>query len=119
MNLQFPFFRFFASAIVGGIIPIALGVAAGIKRKGTGERVWCFIGDMAALTGIFHEAKRFARGHNLPITFVVEDNGLSTDTPTQEAWGELSGQNGGCYVTHYGYKRKWPHVNTGKFVTFV
>src|SRR6185436_14250762 len=76
MNLAFPAYRFFTSAIVGGILPIACGVAA------AGHQVWCFVGDMTASTGTFHDASLFARGHTLPIKFVIEDNGLSTNTPT-------------------------------------
>ena len=33
--------RIVSSAIVGGICPMAVGVAAGIKRDGLPERVWC------------------------------------------------------------------------------
>lgn len=88
MNLMFPEHRFFTSAIVGGICPIAVGVAAAIKRKGEKRRVWCFVGDMAALGGAYYEAHAYAMGHDLPIYFVVENNGLSTNTPTWEVWGE-------------------------------
>ncbi len=91
--------KFFSSAIVGGILPIAVGVAM------TGQTVWCFCGDMAASTGIFHESVRYATGHALPIHFVVEDNGLSVETPTQKVWG-------------YVYERKWPHQGTSKWVVF-
>src|SRR3989338_5884817 len=40
--------KFFTSAIVGGILPIALGAAMAIKRKQGKEKVWVFIGDMCA-----------------------------------------------------------------------
>mgnify|MGYP001612041203 CR=1 FL=1 len=110
-----PKHRFFTSALVGGILPIAVGVAAGIKRRGGSERVWCFIGDMAATTGIFHESVQYADGHDLPIQFVVEDNGWSTDTPTVEAWGTTPPR---LRSRRYRYTRVWPHVNSGKFVAF-
>ena len=38
--------KFYSSSIVGGIIPIALGVAQSIKLKGEPNKVWCFVGDM-------------------------------------------------------------------------
>ncbi|KKK99349.1 hypothetical protein LCGC14_2633650, partial [marine sediment metagenome] len=82
ISLQFPEYHFYTSAIVGGILPIALGVAMG------GQRVWCFGGDMASHTGIFNECLRYAAGHDLPIRFVVESNGLSVETPTDKVWGE-------------------------------
>ena len=92
-------YHFFSSAIVGGILPIAVGVAM------TGETVWCFVGDMSAETGIFHECVKYSLGHKLPIKFVVEDNGFSVDTPTQEVW-------------RYSYHRELPHQGMGTFVLF-
>jgi pyruvate dehydrogenase E1 component alpha subunit len=41
--------KFYSSAIVGGIIPIATGVAISNKRDNKNEIVWCFIGDMVPL----------------------------------------------------------------------
>src|SRR5258706_1450532 len=55
MNLTFPAHRFCTSAMVGGILSIATGVALALKRrKDTTRNVWCFIGDMAASTSAFH-----------------------------------------------------------------
>ena len=34
--------QFYSSAIVTGILPIALGVAKSIKLKGEDKKVWCF-----------------------------------------------------------------------------
>lgn len=109
-------YRFFSSAIVGGCLPIALGVALAIKRKGESRHVWIFVGDMAAETGAFHECTKYASRRNLPITFIVEDNGLSTNTPTQEVWGlekEVCLQ-----VIRYKYDRGFGHVGVGTWVTF-
>ena len=113
MSLHFPKYRFFTSAIVGGILPIACGVAA------TGAEVWCFLGDMAASTGAFHDAEQYARGHDLPIHFVVEDNGLSTDTPTWATWGDVDRRWSRTDTRRYQYTRRlYPHVGSGKFVAF-
>ena len=38
--------NFYSSSIVGGIIPIAIGVAQAIKLNKLNKNVWCFIGDM-------------------------------------------------------------------------
>ena len=108
INLNNAKYKFFTSAIVGGCLPIALGVAM------AGARVWCFVGDMGAETGIFHECYKYARRNNLPITFVIEDNGLSVNTPTQEVWGGHDKEN----VIRYNYERTYPHVGSGVFVTF-
>lgn len=115
MHLMNPEHRFFASAIVGGCIPIAVGVALAIKRNQGTENVWVFTGDMASETGIFFECAKYSRRNNLPITFVIEDNGKSTNTPTQEIWGLEKGRNN---VIAYKYEMLCPHINVDQFVEF-
>jgi TPP-dependent pyruvate/acetoin dehydrogenase alpha subunit len=114
MNLTFPEYRFYSSSIVGGILPIAVGVAYALKLKGAKNKVWCFVGDMAASIGAFHEANTYASKQDLPIHFVIEDNGVSTNAPTDECWGR--GWVG--KTRYYSYKRVHPHVGTGKWVQF-
>lgn len=116
MGLMFPEHNFFTSAIVGGICPIAVGVAKGLKMQGSDSNVWCFVGDMAATTGIFNESVNYAYKHNLPIKFIIEDNNLSCNTPTQEIM--TSNCNVNWPYRQYEYKRTVPHCGTGKWVTF-
>ena len=108
MNASFPEHRFYSSAIVGGILPIATGVAW------TGRKVWCFVGDMASTTGAFHEAMKYATGHNLPLWFVTENNGFSTNAPTDALWGP----HGAPRWKSYSYERTFPHMGIGKWVQF-
>ena len=108
--------KFYASAIVGSIIPIAVGVALANKMNNNNEIVWCFIGDMAFETGGFYEMHKYTTNFNLPIRFIVEDNGVSTNTPTIETWGIK--RNIPSDVIWYDYKNKYPHYGTGKWVTF-
>lgn len=108
--------RFLCSAIVGGTLPIAAGLAMGIKRRGGSEKVWAFVGDMTAETGLYDETLRYATGHRLPLKFVVEDNGLSTNTPTQSTWGSYWFCAGN--IRRYVYERTRPHVGLEKRVTF-
>ena len=110
--LCFPEQRVICSAMVGGIAPIALGLAWSIKRDNGRERVWCFLGDMADTSGIVHECRRYAAGHALPITFVVEDNGKSVSTDTLEVWGWESQD---C-SDYYRYNLTHSHVGTGRWV---
>ncbi len=108
--------KFYSSAIVGGTLSIALGVAMGIKEKGSDEKVWCFIGDMSFESGIFYEVHKYARNFDLPIYFVVEDNDVSTYTPTEATWNikrEIPSD-----VIYYKYKSKFPHYGTGKWIAF-
>jgi len=125
ITLTYPEHRIISSAIVGGILPIALGIAWSIKRAGGEEAVWAFLGDMTALGGMFAECHRYAGRNDLPIRFVVEDNGISVCTDTQAAWGERStyskphGRRGGNgEEIRYGYKLPWPHAGAGKRVQF-
>jgi len=108
--------KFYSSAIVGGTLSIALGVAMGIKEKGSDEKVWCFIGDMSFESGIFYEVHKYARNFNLPIYFIVEDNDISTYTPTEATWNKKREMPDD--VIYYKYKSKFPHYGSGKWVVF-
>ena len=116
ITINNPEHRFFASAIMGGVLPIALGAALALKRKNKSSHVWVFVGDMCSEIGVFHETVKYAERNELPITFIVEDNAISVGTPTQKVWGEAQRKN---KVIRYAYdKKKYPHVGSGKWVTF-
>ena len=108
--------NFYASSIVGGIIPLALGTALALKTKGSNKRVWCFVGDMTMETGVFHEAYKYAKNFNLPLQWVVEDNNMSVHTPTEMAWGSKQDIPEGAI--YYKYEMEYPHHGTGKWVNF-
>jgi pyruvate dehydrogenase E1 component alpha subunit len=108
--------NFYSSAIVGGTLPIALGVAMSLKLSKSRNKVWVFIGDMCFNMGVFDEIYRYSRTHDLPLNFVVEDNNLSTYTPTNEVW--LQKREIPKDVLYYNYVSKYPHYGTGKFLTF-
>ncbi len=108
--------NFYASSIVGGIIPLALGTALALKTKGSNRRVWCFVGDMTMETGVFHEAYKYAKNFDLPLQWVVEDNDMSVHTPTEMAWGKKQEVPEG--VIYYKYEMEYPHHGTGKWVNF-
>ena len=119
--LCFPELKVFSSAIVGGSLPIALGVAIASKRLSLGNHVWCFMGDMTSETGIAHSCVKYAQNNSLPITFVIEDNGLSVCTPTNEIWNSdgLSMISANYKnVIFYKYVNKYPHAGAGKRVQF-
>jgi pyruvate dehydrogenase E1 component alpha subunit len=111
MHITSKKYNFFSGSIVGGCCPIAVGVAKAIK---TGH-VYCFIGDGAEDQGVFYESVRYAFAWKLPITFIIEDNGLSVDTHQHErinnyclTWPEN--------VKRYFYDRHFPHVQSGKMI---
>ena len=72
------------SAIVASLIPVAVGFAWAQKLKKTGVVTVCFFGDGAAEEGCFFESLNFAALHELPILFVVENNGYAIHTPIAE-----------------------------------
>jgi TPP-dependent pyruvate/acetoin dehydrogenase alpha subunit len=110
--------RVVGSSIVGGILPVACGLAMGIARRGGSERVWVVTGDMTATTGLFSEFIRYCAGHGLPVRVVVCDNGYSTNAPTEQVWGTSSVQGTGLQVTRFRYKRTMPHVGLAERVSF-
>lgn len=132
MIMNIPEYKIVCSSIVGGIPSIATGIANAIKLKGEKSRVWCWVGDMSAETGSFHESYKYAVNHNLPITFIVENNGLSVTSPTEEVWGRkfpwyipLYNQLSdiftyrGTHLICYEYKNeKYPHAGAGVRVQF-
>ncbi len=107
--------RFYSSAIVAGIAPIALGTALSVKLKKQTDQVWLFVGDMTIRTGILNEVKRYAEGHSLPLNIIVEDNHISVQTPTRKVWGE---DNATLNIIEYEFESTYPHVGAGKWVTF-
>jgi pyruvate dehydrogenase E1 component alpha subunit len=121
ISLCFPDHRIVSSAIVGGILPIAVGAAMGVKRRGEKARVHCFMGDMTSETGIAHECIKYSTNHQLPIRFIVEDNGKSVCTDTRETWQQpiLTYEKAGHpLVVYYQYQTKYPHAGAGVRVQF-
>ena len=116
IGLCFPDQRVISSALVGGIVPIALGLAWAAKYRNEDEKVWCFIGDMSAHCGLVYECMTYAKNDNLPLEIVVEDNGKSVATNTAAAWGDdLRWLHGGLF-RYYKYELRFPHVGTGTWV---
>jgi len=119
--LCYPENKIYSSGIVTGSIPIAVGMAIDIKRKGGKNHVWCFAGDMTSETGTFHENYKYAVNFDLPITFVIEDNSKSVCTETLKTWNhnEHTYSNPGMdKIIYYKYETKYPHAGAGKRIQF-
>jgi len=69
-------------AIVGGQCPLGVGLAFALQYEKKDNVAVCFLGDGALNQGAFHEAMNLAAIWNLPIIFVVENNGYSMGTAT-------------------------------------
>ena len=61
-------------AIVGGQMPIGVGMALGIKMKKQNGVVMVFFGDGAVNEGEFHESLNLASLWKLPVIFMLENN---------------------------------------------
>ena len=121
ISLCFPEYNIFSSAIVGGNLPIAVGIAMSILKKNKKSIVYCFIGDMTAETGIAHECIKYSINFDLPIKFIIEDNNLSVCTNTRLAWGanKLFYENyNSDKIIFYKYINKYPHAGAGVRVEF-
>ena len=125
ITLCYPEYNIFSSAIVTGSISIANGRALAEKLKGSNSHVWCFVGEMSSETGAFHENVKYSTAHNLPITWVIEDNGKSVCTDTRETWNmknlsyeEFDLLNSRGNVIYYKYDTKYPHAGAGKRIQF-
>ena len=67
--------RFYGgNAIVGGGLPLAVGVALADKSIGRAAITACFFGDGAVDEGSFHESMNLAALWSLPVLFVCENN---------------------------------------------
>ncbi len=67
--------RFYGgNAIVGGGLPLAVGLALADKMQGRARLTACFFGDGAVAEGEFHESMNLAALWKLPVLFCCENN---------------------------------------------
>ncbi len=84
--------RFFGGhGIVGGGLPLAIGIALADKLRGTGGVTAAFFGEGAAAEGEFHEAMNLASLWKLPVLFICENNlyAMGTALARSEAEPEI------------------------------
>ncbi len=84
--------RFFGGhAIVGGGIPVAIGIALADKMRGTHGVTCVFFGEGATAEGEFHESLNLAALWRLPVLFVCENNlyAMGTALARSEAEPEI------------------------------
>jgi pyruvate dehydrogenase E1 component alpha subunit len=62
------------TGVVGGSIPLAVGVAFGCQRQGTGQIALAIFGEGSLQEGAFHEAMIMAALYRPPVVFLVENN---------------------------------------------
>jgi TPP-dependent pyruvate/acetoin dehydrogenase alpha subunit len=72
--------NFYSNGILGGMAPVAVGMAYAEKLKGSGAVVVQFMGDGAMAEGAVYEALNMASLWGLPIMFAVENNQYAQST---------------------------------------
>jgi pyruvate dehydrogenase E1 component alpha subunit len=90
--------------IVGGQIPLGLGMAFAQWYKKSGGVTFCFLGDGAVNQGTHNESLNMASLLKVPCIFVVENNGVAMGTQVERSSAEKDLAERGC-----GYNM--PHYN--------
>lgn len=73
-----------STPIVGGTVPLAVGVAWAQRLQGSRAVALAFFGDGCFEEGVVHESMNFAALHRLPVLFVCENNEFSVYTHLRE-----------------------------------
>ncbi len=82
--------RFYGgNAIVGGGLPLAVGLALADKLRGERHVTACFFGDGALAEGEFHESLNLAALWKLPVLFVCENNLYAMGTAIERHQAQL------------------------------
>jgi TPP-dependent pyruvate/acetoin dehydrogenase alpha subunit len=74
---------FYANGILGGTMPLAMGMALAEKAKESGAIVAAFIGDGALGEGAVYESLNMAALWQLPLFILVENNRYAQSTPIE------------------------------------
>lgn len=81
--------RFYGgSAIVAGLLPLAVGLALADKLQRRNRVTACFFGEGAAAEGEFHESLNLAALWRLPVLFICENNLYAMGTALERSESE-------------------------------
>jgi pyruvate dehydrogenase E1 component subunit alpha len=82
--------RFYGgNAIVGGGLPVAVGLALADKMQGRARVTACFFGEGAVAEGEFHESMNLAALWTLPVVFFCENNLYAMGTALKRSESEV------------------------------
>ena len=74
---------FYANGVLGGTVPLAVGMGLAEKAAGSERVVTVFMGDGALGEGVVYEALNMASLWDLPVLFVLENNRYAQSTPIE------------------------------------
>jgi pyruvate dehydrogenase E1 component alpha subunit len=93
--------------IVAGQTPLGLGLAYGLKYQDKKGCALCYLGDGAVNQGAFHESLNLASLWNLPVIYIIENNGYSMGTSQRRSSAYKS-----CLAERAeGYNIEWEQFN--------
>jgi len=72
---------FYANGILGGTIPMAVGMAYSLKELASKKIVFSFMGDGTLGEGVVYESLNMAALWGLPVLFILENNRYAQSTP--------------------------------------
>jgi pyruvate dehydrogenase E1 component alpha subunit len=82
--------RFYGgNAIVGGALPVAVGLALADKLEGRRQVTACFFGEGAVAEGEFHESLNLAALWDVPVLFCCENNLYAMGTALERSESEV------------------------------
>ncbi len=93
--------------IVGGQTPLGAGIAYALKYRDLKGCCLCFMGDGAVNQGAFHEALNLAQLWQLPVVYIIENNGYSMGTSQSRS----SAYDDYLAKRAEGYNMAWDVVN--------
>jgi pyruvate dehydrogenase E1 component alpha subunit len=94
--------------IVGGQTPLGLGIAYALKYKGIEGCCVCYLGDGAINQGAFHESLNMAALWDVPVIYIIENNGYSMGTSQVRS---SSHPEAGLASRAEGYNIEWDSVH--------
>jgi pyruvate dehydrogenase E1 component alpha subunit len=74
------------NGIVGGGLPMSVGVGLSIRMRKSMQVCLCIFGDGAANEGAFHEVLNMASIYRLPVIYLCENNQYAMSTPVTKAF---------------------------------
>ena len=91
------FRNFHSNGVQAGMTAIGAGLALARQRHGSTGIVACFIGDGTLGEGLLYETLNLAAVWQVPMLFVVENNGIAQTTPTRETLGGSISARGAAF----------------------
>ncbi len=94
--------------IVGGQTPLGAGLAYALKYQGKKGACLCYMGDGAINQGAFHESLNLAELWDLPVIYIIENNGYSMGTSQERSSAH---PEEGLAARAKGYGMAWAQID--------